>query len=43
QLQKTIFLFGVVDQAIAMNDEADAIRLQRFILKPIQPSGKKWL
>ncbi|KAA6374667.1 MAG: hypothetical protein EZS28_029806 [Streblomastix strix] len=31
------------DGAITMNDEADAIRLQRFIHKPTQPGGKKWL
>ncbi|KAA6402081.1 MAG: hypothetical protein EZS28_002384 [Streblomastix strix] len=33
----------VVEGAITMNDEADDIRLQRFIHKPTQPGGKKWL
>ncbi|KAA6390033.1 MAG: hypothetical protein EZS28_014437, partial [Streblomastix strix] len=32
---------AVADGAITMNDEADAIRLQRFIHKPKQPGGKK--
>ncbi|KAA6377416.1 MAG: putative suppressor of deltex [Streblomastix strix] len=37
------FHVDVTDGAITMNDEADAIRLQRFIHKPTQPGGKKWL
>ncbi|KAA6382700.1 MAG: hypothetical protein EZS28_021772 [Streblomastix strix] len=37
------FYVDVADGAITMNDEADAIRLQRFIHKPTQPGGKKWL
>ncbi|KAA6384293.1 MAG: putative E3 ubiquitin-protein ligase Itchy [Streblomastix strix] len=37
------FDVDVADGAITMNNEADAIRLQRFIHKPTQPGGKKWL
>ncbi|KAA6388762.1 MAG: hypothetical protein EZS28_015712 [Streblomastix strix] len=35
------FLVHVVDGTIVMNDEVDAIRLQRFIHKPTQPGGNK--
>ncbi|KAA6402089.1 MAG: hypothetical protein EZS28_002392 [Streblomastix strix] len=37
------FHLDVADGAFTMNDEADAIRLQRFIHKPTQTGGKKWL
>ncbi|KAA6379516.1 MAG: hypothetical protein EZS28_024958, partial [Streblomastix strix] len=37
------FRLDIADGAITLNDEADAIRLQKFIHKPTQPSGKKWL
>ncbi|KAA6398280.1 MAG: hypothetical protein EZS28_006188 [Streblomastix strix] len=37
------FHVDIADGAITMNDEADVIRLQRFIHKPTQPGGKEWL
>ncbi|KAA6386717.1 MAG: hypothetical protein EZS28_017757 [Streblomastix strix] len=42
-IAKNDFHVDIVDGAITINDEADAIRLQRFIHKPTQPGGKKWL
>ncbi|KAA6371730.1 MAG: hypothetical protein EZS28_032745, partial [Streblomastix strix] len=42
-ITENYFHADVVDRAISMNDEADDIRLQRFIYKPTQPGGKKWL